>query len=751
MGDFLDGMMADAESCGVKGDWAHCNVALEFCRSITALLHGPGDMRVGGALARLAAVDLAIADRTDRVSALPASYLARGAVKTLAPFLAGSDTGTVAPELEFARGILVGAAKLLGNGREERLATLAGEALELSRGAGSAGRRDGDPDAEARLGAALDEIGTYGKEGQDVNARYRAFLDQIEADAEESQDLPSRLFSVLDTLKIFSMCEPDMPRGTGGPVPEADRARDVTPPGLVCLDFDSAHFFGSLDHMESDMIAEPAALKRMNMERMRGGGKDSVSELTYRSVLGGAMADQWAASRIMKDASARGEDGGPDGGPGRTDPLFLKLGKEVAGMADPSVARECLFEAAEGLEREAGPADPDTLDAKARIVRFLRGDSGPARVLPRMPEEQPPDEDLRAALELALQIRSVARLEASRGGGDQDAMRDRSVGAALSAAWCLSDLGDGEGAAALRREAALECGVDPDAEDGDMPFSLRNAAVRFDLAESVADAGRHQQASMAHNLALGPFRKLLGASRRLTIRSMARIADCRMEMLDFPNSATMRARAADSLEEAYPLDPAVPELRFLACADLAALGESEAAIPVLRSSVEELGRRAGVASPRFGRALWDMAKVLHKAGDHRGASEAFRRTVEWYDAHACRDPSRRAFMDDDIFENVLDGLAFSLHAIKNHAGAAEAAGRRHEVLSRLLGEDSPEAQAALAMQAGFACRAGDHREGLRLLERAYAVQVRVLGPAHHETRKTREAVKALESFRDVVK
>ncbi|MDR1081683.1 MAG: hypothetical protein LBQ79_12185 [Deltaproteobacteria bacterium] len=372
--------------------------------------------------------------------------------------------------------------------------------------------------------------------------------------------------------------------------------------------------------------------------------ESSLEAMVLRSRLGAAIANGLAERALAEGLPGCAGYAFPVRGRCTGDAAHAPDGPRSGdgGTGDLAEARRLLIEAAEALERETGSASEETLDAKERLVRFLRGDSGPSRVLPRLPEEVAPEEDLRLACKIALQNRQAAedlasgKLPAGKLGWGKDGltaspMRARAeitaLEAALDAAWCLSDLGDARGAAQLRRQAALSAGQDPEARADDIPKTVPRARLRSDLGESAKDGGRTERAFMMHGKALAAFRTILGSGDRLTIASAVRFADQRRAKGEHLQSATLYARSAETLAKRWPLDPAVPELRLMACIDLISEREFESTLPLLHGFVEKMGRILGIRHPRFITAFANLGRAFLSAGDEEGAAAALGRVI----------------------------------------------------------------------------------------------------------------------------
>jgi hypothetical protein len=137
----------------------------------------------------------------------------------------------------------------------------------------------------------------------------------------------------------------------------------------------------------------PASLRLELAEAERSSGAGSREARVARSRLGGAVADEEAWSGIPGSASAPGE----------------------------APAGELLRSASGGLDRLLGRNNPDSLDARGRLARFLAGGSGPGLPPDPFPCEIPPEKDLREAARMFLEISEVrAEAAAAAQGGPRD-------------------------------------------------------------------------------------------------------------------------------------------------------------------------------------------------------------------------------------------------------------------------------------------------------------------------------------------
>lgn len=469
--------------------------------------------------------------------------------------------------------------------------------------------------------------------------------------------------------------------------------------------------------------------------------------LELRSRLGAAIAYD------MRASSLRGGGDGMDPDRRTIAEAMRRLGVAPApgdacpdGAAGLETAGKLLRESSEALDRPS-PSDPAALDAKARLARFLMGDSGPFRVLDPLREELPPDSDIRAALGL---YEEILRLVPPEGRGDAPSagpVPARRAEAALGAARCMIYLGDAGGARSLRRTAAREAGVRESACGAALEgLDAWGAApqILLALAESAEEAGDFELASSLLTEVNGHLTRRLGAHDRRSIRSFVLLARAYAMQGENISAAASRARAAESLETCWPLDPAVPELRNMAGSEFVHLDEPVLAAELLRRGTDETERLLGASHPRVIRALMSLGQVHVFAEEFSGAADAFRRLVSFMDGlpPGFR-PRKGAFVDAELHALALEGLAVSLAKCRDFSGAAALFRRAREIGSEIHGPDSPLALNSLFHEAEMAFAAGDLPKSLRLHKKALAARKLALGPDHPDTLISQKAVSTL--------
>ncbi|MDR1036916.1 MAG: tetratricopeptide repeat protein [Deltaproteobacteria bacterium] len=780
LGGRLDAEVAFNERLMRQGDARNSSYGWECVRALSRLLHGPGDPRVWAALSRNAR---AVADSLDepRIAEAAAS-MARGALEGFLRSASGSgERDFLVPELRFALETLRkagGPASL-----RESVASRAEAVL--------AGMADGGESGDGGDGpSSVPEAGTGGMPGGPA-AEFRELTDGSGVPglaARTLRELDRRLRAGLEAARALHGPAGD---GSGGPdhVKGAKREAVWMPPKAVSAagdaDADSAGGCGgdggaragrkdgvpetafTLDaamfRSDADNFRKTAGedmdwiLGRLAQEGDRRHRKSSWVKLAMRSSLGSVMADVLAARALWKAPEVHwgGSEAVPGGGseadPGGRSETAPGGGSEAEpdGWSETEteeierLARELLVEGFEGMEREDGLAEDTTMAAGFKLVRYLRGESGPEMVFGRLPEELPPEEDLRLALEICGRIRKACDRQGPVGQDRMHPVWGMRLLAALTEARCLSDLGDRRGAARLRREAAKKAGQDPEALADDIPKSLLLAQLRFDLAESVRDEGNCERAYAMHVKALAGCRACAGAFCRLTLASAARNADMRAATGDVTYAAGLYARSAETLETWYPLDPAVPELRFKACEIMFFMEPGELRLRLMSEFADELGRRLGGNHPRVTLCDMKIAESCRTIDDMAGAEERYSavvRKLEGGSLPRVRVPSRAAGLRDRHLGDALGGLGIMLANRGDFGGAAELFAREREIVSRTDGPDSEKAALALFQEAEARRGGGDPEESLRLHKRALEARTRTLGARHPDTLMSRRAV-----------
>jgi tetratricopeptide (TPR) repeat protein len=747
MGPALDDEVRTAESLSRQGDWNRVRLFWECVRSLSMMLHGPADIRPWAALSRLARSVAELSDEAETRE--KAASLARGALEGLRK--AEGDPDVLELESAFASGTL----KMASVGEREAVdgeqrasarndeevnregPTSAWNDEEVNREGPTSALNDEEVNREGPTSAWDDEKADWeervsGLEGEGDDGEERAFARDGEEDGEERASVhdgddeedggdddvdawshPDEKFHEVPARVSFTLNATTLPFHGNGWVLLGSRSVLLSPP---------RRDLGRL----REMVAESESKR---------GGRWSPKTHSLRSELGDAIAYE-IASRALRGPLGNGA--APGVGPG--EPAGEPEGPD---LEDTAYARKLLTEASEALDRKS-PTHPRALDAKERLMRFLMGESGPVRVLRPVAEEFPPEKDLKKALSLARSIRRDSRKE--KGGVLENFFRPdgmRRVEMLLSAARCLSRLGHEEGAVKARMKAREESNYDPKEIADKLPPTLYAAQLVHELAESAFDEESPAPAGLLYQKALATFGAALGGAHRLTLQTSVRLADTLTHPSERLHRASLLARAAETLEARWPLDPDIPELRFMAATDFMFLDEHGTVLPFLRRMAEVIESVLGWPHPRVVRAVFVLGRVLLDAGEFLESEAAFRRVAEHMDTVSR--PRKGAYLNESLHATVLGQLGLALLNSGNFREALDYFTLEMEKMTKLSGPDSPETLEAEYCRALALYGMGDPDRALSIQRKVLASRKRVLGPFHSDTKLSSVTVRDLES------
>jgi tetratricopeptide (TPR) repeat protein len=310
-----------------------------------------------------------------------------------------------------------------------------------------------------------------------------------------------------------------------------------------------------------------------------------------------------------------------------------------------------LRSSAERLMSSLGEEHPYTQDAMARLALFLMRESGPVRLLPRFPGEEPPQRDVLEALAIWKMIADVA------GRGPDGA--DRRSDALLRSAECLVALGLRDKALKLNSEvldiAENFAGVAGVA--GRLPLrGVLSLYVGAGLITDAAAAGA-EEVERLHDAVLNRVREILGHTDRLAVRSLCRIADMMDALGEETAGCIYRAEAAGILKLVslggdlaggvpefpettdYLEDPDIHVLASQAARMFVRFGDREEALAVLVPAARGLELSLGKRDPRTKHALEILEEARRLPGPAGPESDPSRAAGP---AGHVPDPSRAA-------------------------------------------------------------------------------------------------------------
>jgi hypothetical protein len=568
------------------------------------------------------------------------------------------------------------------------------------------------------------------------SVRDKATLAAGEPGGREAEDAGSGLLSAVGTLAAAAWRIPGAPgrrldpeaRGWSGTPRSLDHIIDVWS--------DREWSYAQPDHSgplrralaeaeDGSMFTEPSRIPVLRSKLGHAVAYDIASLAATGGVRRTAEADGLRDWDGIPDVRGRGEGGEP-----------------VPGSL--SEARMLLSGASEALDR-LDPMSDDALDAKLRLMQFLLNESGPPVVMRLLPEELPPEQDLKRALEIARGLSAAFKAMDTASYGDEFVfVNEGRLSLAVFEAKCLKGLGDAAGAARILRNIGLEEGVNPEPSEKEPPDSHISVGYRFALADSARDAGRLGRSLLMHSQVQRAREICYWAGNRLRLQAVLRVAELRNETGEIMQSAGIRARAAETLETFWPLEPAVPELRLTAAADLLVCGGTPELLGLMKRWAGEMERLMGPGHPRVVRAAWLLSKSCLSAGDFAAAEAGFRKVtdaIEAFPARAARPGG--AFLDGALLVSAMHSLALAKEGLGDFSGAASAYAREREIRSSRGETDSPDELMALFREAQAIRAAGDLAGALALHRKALEARLQLLGKSHPDTLESLLAVKEL--------
>jgi len=252
------------------------------------------------------------------------------------------------------------------------------------------------------------------------------------------------------------------------------------------------------------------------------------------------------------------------------------------------------------------------------------------------------------------------------------------------------------------------------------------AAIRFDLAEVLRDAGRFEQARDEARNALEIQRRVIGPRHPEIGRSLQLLADISERMADYAMSETLYREASQAFGEALDR-PDRDFARLLS--DHARLylsqGNYGPAVEMLQRALDIIGRTAGRENTQYAATLANLGAVSYLIGEYNRGETLIREAL--------------AIQRRVLGEKHPD-TATSLH---NLALLLEAQGKFTEsrpmfqqalaIREQALGRDHPDTATSLNNLAGLLEAQGDYAAAKPLYERALAIKERVLGKDHPAT------------------